>query len=90
MKVTGIRPAADADAGQWLLRSDVDWWSLVRYGPPGFDVYARIGFPLDSEANADNPSGEAPVDAVRAALAILGPYTTTPVASTCSYVKPLC
>lgn len=78
MRVSEIRPAADADAAQWLLRSDVDWWDLVRYGPPGFDVYVRIALPQDPETDADNPSGEAPVDAVRAALAILGSYTTTP------------
>ena len=40
-----VRPAANPDAAQWLLRSDVDWWDLVRYGPPGFDVYVRISFP---------------------------------------------
>jgi len=76
--MTEIRSAADADTAQWLLRSDVDWQDLVRYGPPGFDVYVRIAFPQDSEADAGNPSGEAPVDAVRAALAALGSYTATP------------
>jgi hypothetical protein len=78
MRVTEIRPAADADAAQWLLRSDVDWWDLVRYGPTGFDVYVRIAFPQDSGTDADNPSGEAPADAVRAALATLASYTATP------------
>ncbi len=78
MKVAEIRPAADADAARWLLRSDVDWRVLVRYGPPGFDVYARIAFPQDSGADAGSPQGEAPVDAVRAALAALGSYTATP------------
>jgi hypothetical protein len=78
MKVMEIRPAADADPAQWLLRSDVDWQDLVRYGPPGFDVYVRIAFPQDSGADTDDPSGEAPGDAVRAALAALGSYTTTP------------
>ena len=78
MRVTEIRPAADADAAQWLLRSDVDWWDLVRYGPTGFDVYVRIAFPQDSGADADNPSGEAPADAVRAALTTLASYTATP------------
>jgi hypothetical protein len=78
MRVTEIRPAADADAAQWLLRSDVDWHDLVRYGPPGFDVYVRIAFPRDSETDAGNPTGEAPIDAVRAALATLGSCTTTP------------
>jgi hypothetical protein len=73
-----MRPAADAGAAQWLLRSDVDWRALVRYGPPGFDVYVRIAFPRDSGADADNPSGEAPADAVRAALTTLASYTATP------------
>jgi hypothetical protein len=77
-EVTQIRPAADTGAAQWLLRADVDWWHLVRYGPPGFGVYVRIAFPGDSGADAGSPSGEAPADAVRAALTTLGAYTTTP------------
>jgi hypothetical protein len=60
-----------------LLRSDVDWRDLVRYGSPGFDVCVRIAFPQGFDADADNLSGEAPVDTVRAALATLGSYTTT-------------
>lgn len=76
-EVMEIRPAADAGGAQWLLRSGVDWQDLVRYGPPGFDVYARIAFPQDSGAGAGSPSGEAPADAVRAALTVLGSYTTT-------------
>ena len=75
--MTEIRPAGDADAAQWLLRSDVDWQDLVRYGPPGFDVYVRIAFRQDFDADAGNLSGEAPVDTVRAALATLGSYTAT-------------
>jgi hypothetical protein len=78
MSVTEIRPAANADPARWLLRSDVDWWDLVRYGPPGFDVYVRIALAQDVGADADNRSGEALVDAVRAALAALGSYTATP------------
>lgn len=77
IRVTEIRPAADADAARWLLRADVDWWDLVRYGPPGLDVYVRIAFRQHSEVEADNLSGEAPADAVRAALATLAAYTTT-------------
>jgi hypothetical protein len=38
----------------------------------------RITFPQDSEADADNSSGEAFLDPVRAALMTLGSYTTTP------------
>ena len=78
MGVTEIRPAADIDVARWLLRSDVDWWDLVRYGPPGFDVYVRIAFPQESEADVVNPSDEAPADAIRTALATLASYTTTP------------
>jgi len=77
-EVTGIRPAADADAAQWLLRSDVDWWDLVRYGPPGFDVYVRIALPQYSGPDAGHPPGQAPADTVRTALATLGSHTATP------------
>jgi len=77
-RVTEILPAADADAARWLLLPDVDWWDLVRYGPPGFDVYVRIAFPHDSETDVVYPSGECAVDAVRAALATLASCTTTP------------
>lgn len=73
MRVTEIRRAANSYAARWLLRSDVDWWDLVRYGPPGFDVYVRIALPQYSVADAD-----APADTVRAALAALAAYTTTP------------
>jgi hypothetical protein len=38
----------------------------------------RIAFPQDSEAETGNPSGQAPADAVRVALATLSSYTTTP------------
>lgn len=60
-EVTNVLPAEDAAPAQWLLQPDTDWWDLVRYGPPGFDVYMRIAFPEDDDGD----------DAVRAALAIL-------------------
>ena len=60
-----------------MLRPDRDWWDLVRYGPPDFDVYVRIALPQDSGADIGNPPGEPPVDPVRAALATLGSYTAT-------------
>jgi hypothetical protein len=72
--MTEIRPAANADAAQWLLRAEVDWRDLVRYGPPGFDVYVRIAFAQDP-AGADL-SGED--HALRLALATLAVYTATP------------
>jgi hypothetical protein len=70
--VTEVRPAATLDAARWLLRSDVDWSDLVRYGPPGFDVYVRIAFAQDPEG----VEGEDP--ALRLALATLATYTATP------------
>jgi hypothetical protein len=76
--MTEIRPAANADAAQWLLRADVDWWDLVRYGPPGFDVYVRIAFAQDPDG-ADM-AGEDP--ALRLALATLATYTATPASGT--------
>ena len=70
--MTEVRPAGTPDAARWLLRSDVDWWDLVRYGPPGFDVYVRIAFDQDPDGDA----GEDP--ALRLALATLATHTATP------------
>jgi len=78
MRVTEIRPAEDTEAAQWLLRPDVDWWDLVRYGPLGLGVYVRIAFPQHSETDVVNPLDEAPADAIRAALATLASHTSTP------------
>jgi hypothetical protein len=64
----------DADPAQWLLRSHVDWRDLVRYGPPGFDVYVRIA--LVEDADGAGREGEEP--ALRTALATLVGHTTTP------------
>ena len=72
--MTGLRPAATADAARWLLRPDVDWWELVRYGPSGFDAYVRIRLAQDADGVATE--GEEP--ALRMALAILATYTATP------------
>ena len=76
-EVTELRPAANADAAEWLLRAGVDWWDLVRYGPPGFDVYVRITFTL--EAEGAELAGEEP--GLRAALATLARYTATPASA---------
>lgn len=72
--VTDLLPAATGEAGQWLLRSDVDWWDLVRYGPPGFDVYLRIAFAQDPAGV--EPDGEDP--ALRRVLTTLATHTATP------------
>jgi hypothetical protein len=70
-----VRPAADADPARWLLQSEVDWWDLVRYGPPGFAVYLRIAL-AGGEADVD-ADGEAP--ALRQALETLTGFTATPM-----------
>lgn len=69
--VTELRPAENADPARWLLRPDVEWWDLVRYGPPVFDVYVRIAL-----ANGTDRDGEQPT--LRTALATLAGHTTTP------------
>ena len=53
-----------------MLRGDVGWWDLARYGPPGFDTYVRITL-----SSGDGP-GEEP--ALRTALETLAGHTTTP------------
>jgi hypothetical protein len=69
--VTGVRPAANADEARWLLEADVFWGTLVRYGPPGFDVYVRIAFAAATDADGEWSS-------LRTALATLAAHTTTP------------
>lgn len=69
-----VRAAANSDAAQWLLRPDVDWWDVVRYGPPGFDVYVRIAF----AGISDGLGGVGEDPALRVALATLAMYTATP------------
>jgi hypothetical protein len=68
-----VVPATNAVQGRWLLRPDVHWQDLVRYGPPGFPEYVRIRF--DLATHSDQP-GEAP--GVRRALTTLADYTATP------------
>ena len=72
--MTDVRPASSPDAARWLLRSDVDWWDLVRYGPPGFEVYVRVRFP-DPEVGVARGRD---ADAVRTALTALVEFTSTP------------
>ena len=60
-------PAVDAEPASWLIGTGVDWMDLVRYGPPGFETYVRIGL-----------AGEPASDSLRAALATLAGHTTTP------------
>lgn len=74
MAMTDVRPAANVDAARWLLRVDVDWWDLVRYGPPGFDVYVRIAL-----ARTDGLDAAVEQPALRMALATLASCTSTPV-----------
>lgn len=72
--VTDLRPAANGDPARWLLRDQPHWWDLVRYGPPGFEVYVRVAFVQGAEGV--EPAAEYP--ALRAALTTLAQYTATP------------
>lgn len=69
-----VQPAQSAEPAQWLLRSAGDWWDLVRYGPPGFDVYVRIAFNPDPQGL--DQDGEEP--GLRLALGVLAAHTATP------------
>lgn len=74
MESRSVLPAASAEPADWLVRDDVDWWDLVRYGPPGFDVYLRVRFEHHDGA-ADEP-GE--LLNLRHALETLAAHTSTP------------
>jgi hypothetical protein len=72
-----MRPATSAEPAQWLLRSGVTWWDLVRYGAPRFDAYLRIAF--DSAPHAAGQADEDPdEDRFRLALGVLARHTGTP------------
>ncbi len=63
-----LRPAADAEPARWLFETRVPWMDLVRYGPPGFEVYVRIALAYEPDDD----------DTVGLALATLVGHTTTP------------
>jgi len=71
-----VLPALDRRPGHWLFEAGVDWWDLVRYGPPGFDAYLRIAL-TGHDAHGDGDA-EGQVEAFRIALATLAGHTTTP------------
>lgn len=76
-----IRPSADASAADWLL-AEVPWFELVRFGPPGFDVYLRVSFAdtADTAETADTahtPDTAHTADAMRHAIALLARQTTS-------------
>jgi len=64
-----IEAASTAASGRWLLEEAADWWDLVRFGPPGHEVYVRVAFD-------DSPLAE-PRDTVREALDALAGHTAT-------------
>lgn len=72
-----VQPAESSQEAQWLLRPNVDWWDLVRYGPPGFDVYLRIAFNQDQHG-AEQDGEEL---GLRLALRTLAKHTATPAAA---------
>lgn len=71
--MTKVHPAVSAEPGQWLLRHDVEWSDLVRYGPPGFAAYVRVPFAETAVDDAPTQS-----DALRTALATMTAFTATP------------
>ena len=62
-----------SDPADWLLRDDVEWWQLVRFGPPGLDVYARVDFADDQDNEQDDEQ-----DRQRLVLERLATHTSTP------------
>ena len=77
-ELTGTRPARDSQPADWLLDSDVDWWTLARYGPPGFEAYVRISFEPGLQPTPTAAAAAEATDAVQAALHTLRSFTSTP------------
>lgn len=68
--MTSVRPAPNTEAATWLLEGDVDWWTLVRYGPAGFECYVRVALPPVNAPSVADP--------VSTALKALAMRTATP------------
>ena len=69
MTVQAADDAAGVDAASWLLSTGAEWWHLVRFGHPHFEVHARIAF---------DPAPDSRANHTRTALAVLGSFTSTP------------
>ncbi len=69
-----VLSAPSAEAADWLIRDDLSWMDLVRYGPPGFEVYLRI--PFEHHEGALDDPGE--LLSLRRTLETLAAHTTTP------------
>ena len=48
-----VRAPAEAE---WFVNADVDWWTKVLYGPPGFDAYVRVQLVNDRGETRDEPA----------------------------------
>ncbi|QWC86056.1 hypothetical protein KLP28_04845 [Nocardioidaceae bacterium] len=70
-----VRPAASVEPAQWLMSDALDDWSeTVRWGPRGFEVYARVDF--DARDGHDDEAD--PERLLTALLPTLADHTSTP------------
>lgn len=74
----------DLSPARWIVRSELPWERLVRFGPAGFAAYARVRFIPDperagqqeSDADADASPGE--IEQWRVLLELLAARTAHP------------
>lgn len=75
MSTAWLSPADGNSPAEWILASNADWQSLVRYGPPGFDTYLRIRLGCDS----DPISIDQAAFGIKPVLRVLSHHTNTPL-----------
>lgn len=68
-----LHPLSDVSAADWFVDSDADWWTKVTLGPPGFEAYARVLYPLDDGQLAGNDSRTRSI-----LMDVLREHTTSP------------
>jgi hypothetical protein len=71
----------DLSAADWIVRSEAPWERLVRFGPGGFDSYARLRFLPDPErpGQSENDTlGDGRPDQLPILLDMLSTDTATP------------
>lgn len=73
---------SDLSAADWIAHSDLQWSRLVRFGPAGFDAYARLRLLPDpvrpGQSENDVEAEDWRTDQLPRLFEVLATHTTTP------------
>lgn len=77
-----LRPLSDLGPADWLSAADAQGFDVISLGAPGFDAYARLLHPLDTEEDQEQATlsaeGDLGESLLLALCEVLARHTTTP------------